>query len=251
MISRSKLKELCAYRQARQCDESAVYVAEGPKLAVEAAASSASLKVCAATAAWLADHRAEADRFEQVFEISEADLERLSQQKTPAGVWMLIARPEPQPLDPDAPLLLALDRLQDPGNLGTILRIADWFGVRHVVCSDDSASPYNPKAVQASMGAVLRTNVLRVPDLGACLLQTGRTVVGADLGGSSLYTTALPARAALVVGNESRGLSQAVRQILGLRITIPNIGHTAESLNASVATGIICAEFFRQQALNR
>lgn len=245
MISKSKLKDLCAFRLQKNCDEQSVYVAEGTKMAHEAAASDATLRICCATSKWLAENEAVAARFEQIFEVSEADLERLSLQKTPCGVWMLIDRETQHPVDPKAPLVLALDRLQDPGNLGTIMRTADWFGVRNIVCSSDSVSNYNPKAVQASMGAVLRTSVTYVADLAAWLGTSGRAVCGADLDGTPVFGAQLPRPAALVIGNESRGLSPEVRGALTHRLTIPNVGGTAESLNASVAAAIICAEFFR------
>ncbi|MBR1851313.1 MAG: RNA methyltransferase [Bacteroidales bacterium] len=250
MISKARLKELASFRLPKKCDELAVYVAEGTKMATEAVAAGADLRTCCATAAWLAQNGRLAVRFAEIEELSEADFERLSLQKSPCGVWMLIGRPQPQPIPTEAPLVLALDHLQDPGNLGTIMRTADWFGIRHIVCSADNVSPFNPKAVQSSMGAVFRTNVVRVGDLATWLAASGRTVCGADLEGTSVYTAPLPKLAALVVGNESQGLSDPVRRTLGQRLTIPNVGGTAESLNAASATAILCSEFYRHHHQN-
>ena len=244
MISKNKLKELAAYRLQKRCDEEAVFVVEGPKMAAEATASGFAVRVVCATAEWLSTH-AGGTVADETFEVSPAELERLSNFKAPNQVWMLVERKDLKgPKDPKGPkvnhLILALDRIQDPGNLGTMLRTADWFGVRRVVCSRDTVSRYNPKVVQASMGAVFRTEVEYV-DLPDWLASSGMPVYGASLQGRPLSAVdfQLSTGKVLLIGNESRGISpEAMAQVTD-PVLIPNLGGTAESLNASVAAGIL------------
>lgn len=241
MISKNKLKELAAYRLQKRCDEEAVFVVEGAKMCAEAMASGFAVRAVCATAPWLAAH-AGGIAAGETYEVSDAELERLSGFKSPNQVWMLVERTAavlPQAAG-HSPLTLALDHIQDPGNMGTMLRTADWFGVRHVVCSRDTVNCYNPKVVQATMGAVFRTRVDYV-DLPAWLAGCGMPVYGASLQGRQLSTfTAEPsAPKVLVIGNESRGIGPEVMACVTHPVLIPNLGGTAESLNASVAAGIL------------
>ena len=238
MISKNKLKELAAYRQQRRCDEEAVFVVEGPKMAAEALASGFGIRTICATTEWLAANGAGVAA--ECHEVSLAELERLSNQKAPNQVWMLVERKDLSDLkDPDD-LILALDRIQDPGNMGTMMRTADWYGIRHIVCSTDTVSCYNPKVVQASMGAIFRTRVDYV-DLPQWLAACGMPVFGASLQGEPLSANGsqLPANKVLLIGNESRGISPEAMAHVTHPVLIPNIGGTAESLNASVAAGIL------------
>ena len=238
MISKNKLKELAAYRLQKRCDEEAVFVVEGPKMAAEAMASGFAIRVVCATKEWLSAHGG-GTAADEIFEVSPAELERLSNFKAPNQVWMLVERKVPEGLKGHK-LILALDRIQDPGNLGTMLRTADWFGVRRVVCSRDTVSHYNPKVVQASMGAVFRTDVeyVGLPDwLASC----GMPIYGASLQGKALSAVdfQISTGKVLLIGNESRGISpEAMAQVTD-PVLIPNLGGTAESLNASVAAGIL------------
>ena len=241
MISKNKLKELAAYRQQKRCDEEAVFVVEGPKMAAEAMASGFAVKVLCATAEWRAEsgeRRVESGEF---YEVSQAELERLSNMRTPNQVWMLVERPDNSSLiTHHSSLVLALDRIQDPGNMGTIMRTADWYGIRHIVCSQDTVSCYNPKVVQASMGAIFRTRVDYV-DLPQWLAGCGMPVYGATLDGEPI--TELSSRntepSVLLIGNEGRGISAEALAAVTRPVTIPNRGGTAESLNASVAAAIL------------
>jgi TrmH family RNA methyltransferase len=241
MISKIKLKELAAYRQQKRCDADGVFVVEGPKMCAEALASGYVVRTVCATADWLAAHAEELGTA-AVLEVSPADLERLSNFKTPNQVWMLVERHSPLSTL-RSPLTLALDHLQDPGNMGTIMRTADWFGVRHIVCSADTVSCFNPKVVQASMGAVFRTQVEYV-DLPQWLAGCGMPVYGASLQGRPLDRAALPdGPSVLLIGNESRGIGPAAMAQVSHPILIPNRGGTAESLNAAVAAGILLNAF--------
>ena len=254
MISKNKLKELAAYRLQKRCDEEAVFVVEGPKMAAEVLASGFTVRVVCATNEWWEGERvkvncgrrpcgAKDETVGERYEISEAELERLSNFKTPNQVWMLVERQQNYPLPTTHyPLILALDRIQDPGNMGTMLRTADWFGIRRVVCSRDTVSCYNPKVVQASMGAIFRTRVDYV-DLPQWLASCGKPVFGASLQGKPITgqssLNAEHSAAVLLIGNESRGISPEAMAHVTHPVLIPNIGGTAESLNASVAAAIL------------
>ena len=238
MISKSKLKELAAYRLQKRCDEEAVFVVEGPKMSAEAMASGFAVRVVCATGEWLSAH-ADSMVAAETCEVSPAELVRLSNFKTPNQVWMLVERKDLEAPQAPKELILALDHLQDPGNMGTIMRTADWFGVRHIVCSRDTVSCYNPKVVQASMGAIFRTKVDYV-DLPQWLSSCGRPVYGASLQGRPLDEVGRPEGATvLLIGNESRGISEEAMSAVTHPVLIPNVGGTAESLNAAVAAGIL------------
>ena len=240
MISKSKLKELAAYRLQKNCDEEAVFVVEGPKMAAEAMAAGMPIRVVCATGEWMSAH-VDSAIAEEVYEVSQTELERLSNMRTPNQVWMLVERQTDKTLTSHpSPLTLALDRIQDPGNMGTLMRTADWFGVRHIVCSRDTVSCYNPKVVQASMGAIFRTQVDYI-DLPAWLASCGMPVYGASLQGKPLTTHSLQLTTptVLLIGNESRGISPEAMAAVTHPVLIPNLGGTAESLNAAVAAGIL------------
>lgn len=241
MISKNKLKDLAAYRMQKRCDEDGVFVVEGPKMAAEALASGFVIRTVCATSEW----KVESGEWE-FYEVSQAELERLSNLKAPNQVWMLVERDSEFRISNfefhNSQLVLALDRLQDPGNMGTIMRTADWYGIRHIVCSTDTVSCYNPKVVQASMGAVFRTRVDYV-DLPQWLAGCGMPVFGASLQGQPLTRSLVDPLAqspkVLLIGNESRGISAEAMAQVTHPVLIPNIGGTAESLNASVAAGIL------------
>ena len=247
MISKTKLKELAVYKQQKVCDEQAVFVVEGVKMCEEAIAANYPIKVICATNLWLSQHPVLPQNAE-VIEVDPTALERLSSLRTPNEAWMLLQRPDEQLPTEEGPVL-ALDHLQDPGTLGTIIRTADWFGVRHIVCSEGTVSCFNPKVVQATMGSIFRTHLTYTP-LPDYLRRCGRPVYGAMLHGISIWNDDHPLRlppggAVLVIGNESRGITPEVQQCLTTPVTIPNPGGTAESLNASVACAILLAEMVR------
>ena len=145
-------------------------------------------------------------------------------------------------------LLLALDGIQDPGNLGTIIRIADWFGISTIFCSQDTADCYNPKVVQATMGSIAHVNIV-YGDLVKLLSETTLPVYGTLLDGENIYQQELTKEGIIVMGNEGNGISQEVRPLITHRLLIPNFstqGETAESLNVAIATAITCSEFRRR-----
>ena len=147
-------------------------------------------------------------------------------------------------------LLLALDGVQDPGNLGTIIRIADWFGIKQIVCSKDTADAYNPKTVQATMGSLARINIIYVESLGEWFqsLPEGTPIYGTLLDGENIYEQTLSQEGVIVMGNEGNGISEEVRKLVTHKLLIPSFsdGDTAESLNVAIATAITCSEFRRK-----
>ena len=148
---------------------------------------------------------------------------------------------------------MALDDVQDPGNLGTIIRIADWFGIEHIFCSSGTADVYNPKTIQATMGAIARVKLhyCNLPDFLKSASQKNTPIFGTFLDGENIYTQELPANGIIIMGNEGNGISKQIAEMVTHRILIPNYPQgceTSESLNVAVATAIVCAEFRRRTA---
>ncbi len=172
-------------------------------------------------------------------------LQQASFFKNPKDAIAIFKKPTPSALLVKG-LVLALDDLQDPGNLGTIIRTADWFGFKHIVCSEKTVDCFNPKVVQASMGSLARVQLFYT-DLIAFLQSAKSPVYGAFLNGDNIFKMHLSDNAIIVIGNEGNGIKPAIASIIDNRITIPkSLGSKAESLNASIAAAIIMQEFFRQ-----
>lgn len=181
-------------------------------------------------------------------EISEQELTRISSLKAPQGVLALVAIPTYPILSHDAlsgDFTLILDNVQDPGNLGTIIRTAEWFGFKRLICSADTVDAYNPKVVQASMGSLARVQV-HYTDITELITHTSLPVFGAVLDGTSIYETDFGREGLVVLGNEGNGISPAIMPHLNQYVTIPRIGH-AESLNVAVSAALFCAELARKR----
>lgn len=175
------------------------------------------------------------------YHCDEETLKRCSSLKTPNKVIAVVKKmtfPEKKHR-----FIIALDSVQDPGNMGTIMRLADWFGVDKIVCSQTTVDHYNPKVIQASMGAFLRVQV-EYTDLKNYLAETGLPVFGALLEGENIYKKLLNPEGILLMGNEGNGISEEIKPLITHPVSIPRRGK-AESLNVSVATGILLSEFFR------
>ena len=248
-LSNNKMKFLSAYRQQKNCEAEGVFVVEGVKMAQEALKSGWKIRtVCATAEEWNAMDFFAHNGADEVYEASREHIERLSSLRSPQGVWMLVERKtENGERRAESPFVLALDGIQDPGNMGTILRTCDWFGVRDVVCSHETVSCYNPKVVQASMGAIFRTHVSYC-ELAETLMsykKHGFAINGAMLDGEDAFAARKERPCVLVIGNEGHGISPEVAAVIDRRLTIPNIGGTCESLNASVAAAILVSGFFR------
>lgn len=179
------------------------------------------------------------------FQITDAELERISGLKTPNQVLAVVKYPNEIPIDySEENLILVLDNINDPGNLGTIIRTADWFGIKQIIASKITVDLFNPKVIQASMGAVYRVRFFRT-DLKEALIQlsdNGFALMGAELGGENLYEANFQKKTALVMGSESHGISEELQHHIQKSILIPKFGET-ESLNVAMATGIILSHY--------
>ncbi|CAH0289525.1 23S rRNA (guanosine-2'-O-)-methyltransferase RlmB [Pedobacter sp. Bi27] len=181
-----------------------------------------------------------------LFEVKNAELDKISTLQTPQGFLALIHIPKNRELALTAlknQFTLVLDGVQDPGNMGTIIRTADWFGFKNIICSADCVEVFNPKTVQATMGSLARVNIYEA-DLPALLAENTIPVFGALLDGESIYKTQWGAEGLVILGNEGKGISAEVIKKINKPVTIPRIGE-AESLNVAVSAAIFCAELVR------
>lgn len=253
MLSKAKVKYLNSLKSKKFRQKYNNFVAEGDKIGIEilknaqnsAAPFSIKIEAIYALPNWIENHRDLLQPFQAITtEIDNTTLKKISNFQTPNQALIILKQ-----FDFELPtaqintnLTLLLDEIQDPGNLGTILRIADWFGIPNVVCSTNCADVYNPKTIQATMGAFLRVRTFRLDLTEFCRNFSDLPVYGAVLGGENLFQTNLDKNALIVIGNEGKGISPDMTKELTHHIEIPSNGN-AESLNAAIATGIICAAF--------
>jgi len=248
MISKNQLKFVRQLEQKKFRREEGLFVAEGTKVVGDLLKRYHPHTIFA-TPEWNEEHpKAEAT------EVTPDELRRLSFQQHPQQVLALFPIPTLRESTFNAShftssLALALDGIQDPGNLGTIIRIADWFGIDTIYCSSDTVDAWNPKVVQATMGSIARVDIVYT-DLPALLdtLPTDYPVYGTLLDGENIYNQQLSSEGLIVMGNEGNGISEAVRQRVNRRLLIPDFhqGETADSLNVAIATAITCSEFRRR-----
>ena len=246
-MTKAEIQFVRSLSDKRVRDEEQLFIAEGAKLVEEIRNSTLRIRHIYTTRRDIAGVRVEY--------IEKKDMERISQLKTATDCLAVVEQPccKLSLGELSRELVLALDGVQNPGNLGTILRLADWFGVRDVVCSKECADCYNPKVIQATMGAILRVRVHYVDNLASWLddaKRLGMPIYGTLLDGENLYSKQLENRGVIVMGNEGRGLSDACREALTDRLYIPPYpadAPTSESLNVAMATGIILAEFRRNR----
>ena len=231
MATKTELQRLRSLREKKHREAEGLFVVEGEKVVNELLAAGFPLEEIYATAGWNGP---------KTRELSPEEMARVSHLPTPARVLATgrIRRPPPPAGGLDRGLTLALDGVQDPGNVGTLLRVADWFGLDRVVLSPDSADLFSQKVIDASMGSFARVAV-HTADLAAALAGAKVPVLGCDLAGDPIHAVPSLADAVIVIGSEGRGLSEAVRRRLTRTLTIPRYGG-AESLNAAVAAAIVC-----------
>lgn len=234
MLSKNEVKYIQSLYHKKTREEERVFVVEGPKMIEELLHSDHVVKKIYASDEWIKPGNSKAE----VITVTNDELQRMSALQTANQV---LAVAEQKQLN-DAPvfsgqLSLVLDNIQDPGNLGTIIRIADWFGIQQIIASENTVELYNPKVIQSTMGSFVRVNVW-YKDLTEILSNAGIPVYGALLNGKNVYEINRVEEGLLVIGNESKGISEEIEKLITEPVTIPGKGG-AESLNAAVAAGII------------
>ena len=247
-LSKNRIKYIRSLELKKNRKADKVFLAEGPKL-VGDLLGHFRCRFLIATAEWLSAHKHLS--VEDITEVSEEELSRASLLKTPQQVLAVFEQPE-EAMDASVigrSLCLALDDVQDPGNLGTIIRLADWFGIEHIFCSPNTVDVYNPKTVQATMGALARVKVhyCSLPQLIESLADI--PVYGTFLSGNIIYAESLSAHGLIVMGNEGKGVSPEVEKLINKKLYIPNYPQereTSESLNVAIATAVVCSEFRRR-----
>ena len=239
MLSKSQVKYIQSLGHKKSRDEERMFIAEGPKIVEDFLWNgSVRIKEIYAVKNWLDGNKKNTDSIELI-EITEQELERLSLLKTPNQVLAVVEKFEmPYEIELKNKLSIALDTIQDPGNLGTIIRIADWFGIKNIICSNDCADMYNGKVVQATMGSIARVNIFYKELLPWLKEHDSIKIYATALNGNAINDFGKIKEGIIIIGNESKGINDSILEIADEKISIPRIGD-AESLNAAVATGII------------
>ena len=247
-ISKAKIKLIRSLEQKKQRKEHSLFVAEGPKL-VDELMGYFECSLIAATPDWIEEHRSYLA--DEIIPINQQELNKISALRTPQQVVAVFKQPQYK-LDTTViqrELCIALDGVQDPGNLGTIIRLADWFGIKHIFCSLETVDVFNTKTIQATMGGLARVQV-HYTSLDALIEQNdGCPIYGTFLEGDNLYQKELQPTGLIIMGNEGNGISDSLKPLVTEKLYIPNYPlnrESAESLNVAIATAIVCSEFRRQ-----
>lgn len=238
MVSNNQAKLIRSLGQKKHRLANRMFVAEGPKVIRELMEEGLNLE-------WLFTTDGSDEKNTSSYLITEQELKKISFLKTPNTALAVFRMPKGlQPKEEG--LIVALDAVRDPGNLGTIIRLCDWFGVSQLICSEDTADCYNPKVVQASMGSLARVNIIYT-NLQQFIQDAHLPVYGGFMDGNNIYAEDLPAEAIIVMGNEANGVSTTISNSITKKISIPRFGkiQKTESLNVATATAILLSEFKR------
>ncbi len=258
MLSRQQIKSITSLQQKKYRKAEKLFIADGEKLITELLYSDWNIQLICITDQISEELRKliQVKYKGDLFSVSVDDMNRMSTLSSPQGVLAVVHQKEYKLLVPDlaGELNLILDDIKDPGNLGTIIRLADWFGIRNVICSNQTAESYNPKVVQASMGSLFRTRV-HYTDLekllGTNLDSIGLPVYAAVLNGTSLYEADIQQDGFLIFGSEAGGISENLQKYISTGLTIPGVqkknSRNPESLNVAIAAAIFCSEFRRRK----
>jgi TrmH family RNA methyltransferase len=238
LVSKSQIKLITSLHKKKFRDKEGLFIAEGPKVISELI--DAGLEIHSHFSTLTTENPSK--RF---FQITEDELKKISSLKT-ANTAVAIFKIPKQNTSSSEGLILAMDAIRDPGNLGTIIRLSDWFGVIKLVCSLDTVDCYNSKVVQATMGSIARVNI-QYCDLSEYLINASLPIYGGVLNGENIYTLETPKKAIVVLGNEANGISDQIMALISNKITIPQFGvsQKTESLNVATATAILLSEFNR------
>lgn len=247
MLSNASLKLIHSLEQKKFRQQYGLFIAEGDKITLDLL-ELLPCRLLLATENWLNAYPKV--KAVEIISVDKTALHKASYQKSPQNVLGIFEIPHFQ-LTPEVlkgKISLVLDNIQDPGNLGTIIRIADWFGIEHIICSIGTADAYNSKTVQATMGAIGRVKIHYI-ELEPFLSKIDFPIFGTFLEGETIYTCALPEEGLIVMGNEGNGISDIVKNLVTKKLYIPDYPfgkNGSESLNVSVATAIVCSEFRRR-----
>lgn len=250
MLSKEQAKRIKLLQNSKHRYESGLFVAEGKRLVDELIQSDLEIIKGYFTSSWISTMTSNGVNFQ---EISTQEMEKISNLTTPTEVLVVVRIPtytfSLKQIMTD--LVLILDRIQDPGNLGSILRIANWFGIKHVICSNDTVDAFSPKVVQSSMGAIAKVQVFYrdIESVIKMLNEEGISTYGTFLDGENIFHSNLTQNGAIVLGNEGNGISNTIERLIQNRITIPSYpewNSPVESLNVAMATAVVCAEFRRR-----
>lgn len=258
MLSKNQIKLVNSLKLKKFREQYNLFIAEGTKIVPEIIDSEIEVKTLFAIKSWLGKNEkliAENPKIE-IEEITEEELKKISALSTPNEVLAIAEIPQYiiNTSTIDTRLTLVLDEIKDPGNMGTIIRIADWFGISEIICSNNSVDVFNPKVVQATMGSIARVKIYytEIPAFFSHLRNV--KIYGAVLNGNNIYKEPLSGKGIILIGNESKGISENLLPYISNKITIPSFSSScigsdgnkgAESLNAAIATAIICSEFRR------
>ena len=252
-LSKNRIKYIHSLELKKIRKQEKVFLAEGHKL-VEELLGRFKCRFLVATSEWLTQNNPSV-YVEEIHEVSEEELAKASLQKSPQQVLAVFEKPNDY-YDKELfnnSLCLALDDVQDPGNLGTILRIADWFGIEHIFCSPNTVDVYSPKAIQATMGAIARVQVHYTPLVELITSLNNIPIYGTFLDGENIYSQSLSNNGIIIMGNEGNGISREMEKLVNRKLFIPNYPKersTSESLNVAIATAITCAEFRRKASFD-
>lgn len=240
MVSKNQIKLITSLQLKKYRNEHQLFIAEGVKVIQEFVQSNFVLEHLFVTETIFEDVG-----ISQKTIVKEQDMRRISALTSPSSCLAIFKIPKATKIEMKG-LVVALDDIRDPGNLGTIIRLCDWFGVKQLLCSTETVDVYNPKVIQATMGSVTRVNVNYV-DLNALISESSVPVFGTFMDGKNVYNESLPSDAILILGNEANGISPSLEKSIKNRIAIPRFGDVqqTESLNVATATAIFLSEFRR------
>lgn len=253
MLSKNKIKLIQSLNRKKNRDELGVFLVEGNKMVEEAIRSSFKIELLVCTSDFANQHPEVNNTGIELIITDSESISKASLLQNPQDALAIVCQPKNgfSELILEKELCLALDFIQDPGNLGTILRIADWYGIIHIVCSETTVDVFNPKVVQASMGAIFRvkTTITDLPSFIKNSVESGIPVYGTFLEGQNIYKQLLSPSGIIVLGNEGNGISDPISQLVTNKLVIPSFSthkNKPESLNVAIAAAICCSEFRRR-----
>ncbi|KAF2519948.1 RNA methyltransferase [Flavobacterium salilacus subsp. salilacus] len=240
MVSKNQIKLITGLQQKKYRKQHKLFIAEGVKVVQELLNSNFELQELYTTQSVF-----QGVTTTKIIPVTDVELKKISMLTTPNTCIGVFKIPDEKQI-PEKGLIIALDDVRDPGNLGTIIRLCDWFGIEHLICSEQSVDVYNPKVVQATMGSIARVNVVYT-SLEEYITNTALPIFGTFMDGENVYTQQLPQEGIIVMGNEANGISEAIAQKVTHKIAIPRFGklQETESLNVATAAAVILSEFRR------